>query len=135
MPLARRLSNSSQEAFSEFCIRNQPLSRRYSTSGDAESINSAKRRDSISKDRGQRVLKRRNRSLNVPKRTTRSSLRKDKMNPSSPVPKKQRTTRSKSRGSVDKENDKVQMNNFGTPPWKVRVCCSCIDKNISFCSV
>jgi hypothetical protein len=39
MPLAsRRLSNSSKEAFDEFCTKNQPLSRRLSNSSDIASM-------------------------------------------------------------------------------------------------
>lgn len=45
MPLARRLSNSSHEAFEEFCRVNQPLSRRRSNSGisDGENAQSSSR--------------------------------------------------------------------------------------------
>jgi hypothetical protein len=122
MPLARRLSNSSQEAFTDFCNRNQPLSRRLSINGDAASICSTNRRESIAKEKGQRVLKRRS----IAKaRTTRSTIRKDKTNISSPEPKKQRTTRSKSRTNINKENGGADNNNIGgpmmspTPYWKV----------------
>jgi hypothetical protein len=77
------------------------------------SINSAKRRESISKDRGQRVLKRRSLSHNLPTyRATRSTAQKDRTR--SPVPKKRRTTRSQSRDCLNKEN--VGFNNKFSPP-------------------
>ena len=47
MPLAsRRLSNSSKEAFDEFCTKNQPLSRRLSNSSDIASMASATNKQS-----------------------------------------------------------------------------------------
>lgn len=129
MPLARRLSSSSHEAFTEFCIKNQPLSRRLSSNGDAASISSSTRRESISKDRGQRVLKRRNQSRPLTRarvtRSSRSAVRKDEINISSPEPKKQRTSRSRSKKTSNKENEGAGNNNAGalmmspTPYWKV----------------
>lgn len=118
MPLARRLSTSSHEAFTEFCSKNQPLSRRLSNSSYAASTrSSSSRRESISNDKGQRVLKRRNNSrTRTIARVTRSAARKDGIS-QSPEKKKQRVTRSRStKRSSDKENAKNS--NAGTPPWK-----------------
>jgi hypothetical protein len=65
MSLARRLSNSSQDAFDEFCRENQPLSRRPSFGGDGASVGSnAKRRHDPKRERGQEVLKK-HRSLST----------------------------------------------------------------------
>ena len=123
MPLARRLSNSSQEAFTEFCTKNRPLSRRLSSNGDTASVISTNRRESIATERGKRVLKRRNQSRNLAKaRTTHSTVQKNRINISTPEAKKQRLARRKSRTS--KENDGVDNNVGGpimspTPYWKV----------------
>ena len=128
MPLARRLSNSSQEAFTDFCSKNQPLSRRLSSNGDAASISSTSRRESITQDRGQRLLKRRvmntsNHNRNPSKaHSTRSSLQKDQQivdrNISSPEPKKQRTSPNKENGRGDSNNVECLMMS-PTPYWKV----------------
>ena len=108
MPLARRLSTSSHEAFEEFCSKNQPLSRRFSVGGDTASIRSSSRRESISSDRGHRVLKCRNHSrTRTIARVTRSTTRKDERATRSPEPKKQRISRSRSKRNNDKENDSV----------------------------
>ena len=125
MPLARRLSNSSREAFSDFCNKNQPLSRRLSSNGDASSVSSSNRRDSIVNERGHRILKRRNQSRNLAKAgTRRPSLHKGPVNISSPEPKKRRTTRNGSPANANKENDGGDDNQTGlmmspTPYWKV----------------
>ena len=128
MPLARRLSNSSHEAFTEFCIENPPLSRRLSINGDAPSSRSSNRRDSISNDKGQRVLKRRNQTRKLTRaRVTRSTKRKEEINISSPESKKQRITRSRSKMTSNKENEGASNKNVGavmmspTPYWKVRL--------------
>ncbi|KAG7338360.1 kinesin motor domain containing protein [Nitzschia inconspicua] len=64
MPKSRRLSNSSQEAFEEFCKENQPLSRRLSTGGDGASVGSfAKLPQDNKKERGQQILLKKRRSI------------------------------------------------------------------------
>ncbi len=123
VPLARRLSNSSHEAFAEFCVENPPLSRRLSVNGDAASIRSSRRRTSISNDKGQRVLKRRQSLTKA--RVTRSAARKHQIDVSGPEPKKQRITRRRSSITADKENVGGTNQNAGaavmspTPYWKV----------------
>lgn len=124
--MARRLSTSSHEAFTDFCSKNQPLSRRLSNGGDdMDSVTSKNRRDSISKDRGQRVLKRRNQTRNPAKAgSMRPSTQRDKENIGTPEPKKRRTTRSGARSNVDNENDggsdkNVPLMMSPTPYWKV----------------
>ena len=99
MPFARRLSNSSQDAFDEFCRENQPLSRRPSFGGgDGASVGSnAKRRHDDKKERGQEVLKKR-RSM-----STRSLLGEKKRPPKAQKP---------------KPNDENLMQS-PTPYWKV----------------
>jgi hypothetical protein len=134
MPLARRLSSSSKEAFTDFCTENPPLSRRLSSNsfGVSVSSNSTSRRKSIADDKGQRLLKRRsistsNHNYGRPKsRTSISSLQKDqKSNNGSPIPKKQRTTRNNSSKSINKENDcggssdVEYLMQSPTPYWKV----------------
>ena len=134
MPPARRLSSSSQEAFSDFCTENPPLSRRLSSNSHAASFSShsTSRRKSIADDKGQRLLKRRsmstsNHNYGRPKsRTSISSLQKDqKINNGSPIPKKQRTTRNNSSKSINKENDCGGSSGVEclmqspTPYWKV----------------
>ncbi len=125
MPLARRLSTSSHEAFEEFCSKNQPLSRRFSVGGDTASIRSSSRRESISGDKGQRVLKRRNHSrTRTIARVTRSSTRKDERASRSPEPKKQRITRSRSKRNHDKENKNFDNRNTArtmSPPRQRKV--------------
>ena len=124
MPLARRLSNSSHEAFTEFCIENPPLSRRLS---DAAPIRSSKRRTSISNDKGQAVLKRRQSLTKA--RVTRSAARKHKINTSGPEAKKRRITGNRSNNPADKENAGSNNQNAGavmmspTPQLKVRLRC------------
>ena len=124
MPQARRLSNSSQEAFTDFCSKNQPLSRRLSGNGDAASISSTSRRESITQDRGHRLLKRRNQNRNPAKSgSTRSTLQKGRQtaterNISSPEPKKQRTSPNKENGRGDSNNVECLMMS-PTPYWKV----------------
>ena len=109
VPLARRLSSSSShEAFTEFCVENPPLSRRLS---DAASMRSSKRRTSISNDKGQRVLKRRQSLTKA--RVTRSAARKHQIDVSGPVTKKQRTARRRSSLTVDKENVGTTNQNAG----------------------
>ena len=134
MPLARRLSSSSQEAFTDFCTENPPLSRRLSSNSHAASVssNSTSRRKSIADDKGQRLLKRRsmstsNHNYGRPKtRTSISSLQKDQQsNSGSPMPKKQRTTRNNASKSINKENDCGGSSDVEclmqspTPYWKV----------------
>ena len=102
MPLARRLSNSSHEAFTEFCVENPPLSRRLSVNGGAASMRSSKRRTSISNDKGQRVLKHRQSLTKA--RVTRSAARKHRINTSGPEPKKRRITQNRPNNPADKEN-------------------------------
>lgn len=90
-----------------------------------DSVTSKNRRDSISKDRGQRVLKRRNQTRNPAKAgSRRPSTQKDKENISTPEPKKRRTTQNGARSNVDKENDggsdkNVPLMMSPTPYWKV----------------
>ena len=126
MPTTRRLSNASKEAFTEFCSKNQPLSRRLSRNSDETSIDSESQWDSITKDRGNRVLKRRNQSCNRAKgKKGLSSGEKGPTNFSSPATKKRRTSTRKSQTNEDKENDVVDDRNVGcpmmspTPYWKV----------------
>ena len=136
MPLARRLSSSSLsqgDRFEEFCTKNQPLSRRLSNNGDPTSVSSSSRRNSISRDKGQRLLKRRAMSSNSDKqnrnqstvRPMSSSLKNTENTSSSPKPKKQRTARNNSRTNVNKENvdsdyDGVEsLMQSPTPYWKV----------------
>ena len=100
MSSKRRLSNASQEAFTDFCNKNQPLSRRRSSNFDEPSISSTLRRDSITKRRERCVLKRRNQSGSRAKKrdTELSDLKNGERN--SPQPKKRRTTRRKSQINV-----------------------------------
>ena len=128
MPLARRLSSGSTEAFTEFCSKNKPLSRRFSNNGDTDSVSSSSRRNSIARDKGQRILKRRSIS------TCKSHIYAGKKEGislssndiSSPEPKKQRTT--KNGMNKDKENDSDSNCNgelllqSPTPYWKVSEC-------------
>mmetsp|Transcript_12373 Transcript_12373/g.14180 ORF Transcript_12373/g.14180 Transcript_12373/m.14180 type:complete len:1066 (-) Transcript_12373:200-3397(-) len=131
MPLARRLSSSSHDKFTNFCTNNKPLSRRLSNNGDASSVSSASRHKMIVEDKGQRLLKRRSISTSNciygrPKtRTSSSSLHKEQKGTSisSPKLKKQRTTHNDSRIRTDKENggnsDVECLMLSPTPYWKV----------------
>jgi hypothetical protein len=125
--LARRLSNSSHEAFEEFCKENQPLSRRLSHGGfdGASSMgSSANFPRNNKKEKGQEILlkKRRSMTSSQPFRSTRRST-KVSGDPTGNVPiKSDGTTPPKTTRSQTKENGHDEYKDIiqsPTPYWKV----------------
>lgn len=131
MPKSRRLSNSSQETFEEFCKENQPLSRRLSNGSDAASVGSITKPPREDKmEKGQRILLKKRRSISSvtgsnkrsqPVRSSRPSLPTGRVpiKPAGSLPPKtkrsQTTEPNKENGADDNENIVLSP----TPYWKV----------------
>ncbi|KAG7367206.1 kinesin motor domain containing protein [Nitzschia inconspicua] len=131
MPKSRRLSNSSQEAFEEFCKENQPLSRHLSTGGDGASVGSfAKLPQDNKKERGQQILLKKRRSISSlggsnkrhqPLQQSRPSVPTGKVTVKPTVPKASTAKESrpigKNKENGTEKNDAVVLS--PTPYWKV----------------
>jgi hypothetical protein len=137
--LARRLSNSSQEAFEEFCKENQPLSRRLSHGADTDTASSrgsfAKLPRSIKKEillpkrHSMTSVAAGNKEHSQPSRSTRRSTRvtgaplgkASTPAAGTPPPKaaKSRTVNSVNRNKDNGHSDEDNVMQSPTPYWKV----------------
>lgn len=115
MPLSRRLSNSSQEAFSEFCEKNKPLSRRLSNGSAASSGRYLSRANSFTMNEASngKVVAGAKRALT--RRMSNSSSRQL----SRPSPTEQANLPSPPRGKGGATNDDDSILQSPTPYWKV----------------